>query len=192
MKLRTAVSIGSLLWALSLGAASLPALASVNGADSPVAGYTFNVVQEASNLLGQVHSLSRYLKSHTATLESFYHSNLSWRSHAHALDEIRDGIGSAGGLLGRLLQIRDEVEPWQRHAIDRISPTLENLAIRTEAALLHLEANRDRPFVPDYQENVSAIAKGASEMHESLGAYLAYAAGQQRLDRLMQSFGEKS
>jgi hypothetical protein len=143
-------------------------------------------------LLVQIHSLGQHLRNDAATLESLNHSSRSWRSHAHALDELRDGIGSMGGLLGRLLQIREEVLPWQQQALDRISPSLENLAIRTEAAVLHLEAYRAHLLLPDYQNHLTAIAQGASEVHESLGASLAYAEGQQRIDWLMRSFEEES
>jgi hypothetical protein len=97
-----------------------------------------------------------------------------------------------GGLLGRLLQIQEEVLPWQQQAIDRISPNLENLAIRTEAAIRHLEADGGYLLLPDYHNHLTAIAQGASEVHESLGASLAYAEGQQRLDWLMRSFEEES
>jgi hypothetical protein len=129
MTLRTAVSTLFLLATMTVGAGSLPATGSPNQpAQGALEGYARNVLQEASNLLVQVHSLGQHLKDDAATLESLNQSPHGRRSHGHALNEIRDGIGSMGGLLGRLLQIRDEVLPWQQQAIDRISPSLENLS----------------------------------------------------------------
>ena len=63
-----------------------------------------------------------------------------------------------GRLFGQLLQLRGEVRPWQQQAIGHIGPTLESLAVRTEAAIRHVEGDRDPGFAPEYQEHVSAIA----------------------------------
>ena len=193
MTLRTAVSTVFLLTTMTVGAGLLPATGSPNQpAQAALEGYARNVLQEASNLLVQVHSLGQHLKDDAATLESLNQSTHGRRSHGHALNEIRDGIGSMGGLLGRLLQIRDEVLPWKQQAIDRISPSLENLATRTEAALLQLEGARYGLSLSEYQNHLSAIAQEASEVHELLGTHLAYTEGQQRLDRLMRFFEKES
>jgi hypothetical protein len=191
MKLRYALAVGFMLPGIT-GAAKPAMTAAIDHADGAAEDPSSRVVQIASNLLGQVHSLAEHLKSDAATLEHLNRDDHSRRSQAHALYEIRDEVGSMGRLLGQLLQIRDEVQPWQRQAIDRITPTLESLASRTEAAIQHVEADRGPLSAPQYQEHVCAIAEAAAEVHQSLGVYLAYAEGQQRLDQLVKSFEEKA
>jgi hypothetical protein len=160
MKWRNAVAAGVVLAAIA-GAASRPAAASVNRADAvAVGGSGPRIVQITSNLLVQVHSLAEHVKSDAGTLEYLSRANHSTRSQIHALREIRDGVGSLGRLLGQLVEFRDEAEPWQQ-AIDRISPVLESLAARTEAATRRL-GSREGPLLgQDYQEHVSAIAQTA-------------------------------
>jgi hypothetical protein len=191
MKLRYAVAAGFMLSAIT-GGVSRPAAAAINQAAVAAEDSTPRVPQIASNLLGQAHSLAEHLKSDVANLESLSRTNHSRRTQAHALHEIREGVGSLGTLLGQLLQIRDEIQPWQQQAIDRTSPILESLAARTESAIQHVEANGDRTLVPEYQEAVRAMAQAASEVHDSLGDYLVYAEGQQSLDQLIRSFDEKA
>jgi hypothetical protein len=191
MNFRYALAAGFMLAAIT-GGTSRPAVAAINQAEAAAEDSSPRVPQIASNLLGQVHSLAEHLKTDAATLEYLNRANHSRRSQVHALHEIRDEVGSAGRLLGQLLQVRDELQPWQQQAIDHISPTLESLAARTEAVIQHVEANRDPAVVPEYQEAVSAMAQVASEVHDSLGDYLVYAEGQQRLDQLIRSFDEKA
>lgn len=189
MKLRNALTAGFLLAAIT-GGISRPARALVNHVNAADQASSPIAVQRASNLLVHVHSLAERLKREAATLESLNRANNSRRSQAYVLHDLRSGIGSLGKMLGQLHEIRHEVEPWQQQAIDRITPAAEALALRTQAATDYVKGNRGRLSAQSYREDIHTIAQTATELHDSVSAYLAHAEGQQRLHRLMKSVDE--
>lgn len=153
----------------------------------PVAeSYTWDFRGEAAGLLEQVRANSALLAKDAATLESFKRSGVSWQSHAGLLNSIRGHINENGNLLCRLQAIRHVTAPWQQQAIDRVVPMSSEMAVRTEAAIDHLNAHAGRLFVPEYQEQLTSIADLASRVNGGLGDFLSYANTQQKLDRLEQ------
>ena len=139
---------------------------------------------DATRLLREVRLLTHDLNRDAATLETYRLNRMSWQAHAHRLALAKEHINSIGARLASLDAMRGYVEPWQREAIDSITPVAGQLAARTEAAIKYLNENQGRLFVPDYTEHLSAIAGHADQMQESINTHLDLASAQERMDNL--------
>ena len=53
--------------------------------------------------------------------------NVTWESHAVAINQIKDHINALTRQTAKLKDARSTGSPWQQTAIDRISPFLEEL-----------------------------------------------------------------
>ena len=139
---------------------------------------------DATRVLREVRLLTQDLNRDAATLETYRLNRMSWQAHAHRLALAKEHINSIGERLANLDAMRGSAEPWQREAIDSITPVAGQLAARTEAAIEYLNENQGRLFVPDYTEHLSAIAEHADQMQESISAHLDLASAQKRMDKL--------
>jgi hypothetical protein len=139
---------------------------------------------EATRLLREVRLLTHDLNRNAATLESYRLNRMSWQTHAHRLALAKQHINSIGERLENLEAIRGSVEPWQREAMDAITPVAGQLASRTEAAIQYLNENQGRLFVPAYTEHLGAIAGHADQMKESVSAHLDLASAQEKMDKV--------
>ncbi|HEY3457989.1 MAG TPA: hypothetical protein VGK64_25630 [Bryobacteraceae bacterium] len=139
---------------------------------------------DATRLLREVRLLTHDLNRDAATLKTYRLNRTSWQAHAHRLALAKEHINSIGERLANLDAMRGSVEPWQRGAIDSITPVAGQLAARTEAAIKYLNENQGRLFVPNYTEHLSAIAGHADQMQESISTHLDLASAQERMDKL--------
>lgn len=151
----------------------------------PAESYTWDFTAEASNLLEQVRSSAFKLDRQAETLETFGRNNqISRESHGNQLNQIREQINTLGGHLARLQEIKHVTAPWQRMAIERVQPAAVQLAVRTEAAIQHLNENGTYLFAPAYQDHLVAIRDQSAVVKNHVDTALAYADAQQRLNQL--------
>ncbi len=140
---------------------------------------------EANGLLKEIKFLSGKLKIDTGILESYKsQTQLHWQTHAQRLNLAREHINEIGKRLGRLQAIRSEVAPWQQRAIEEIVPVAADLAAHTEAAIQHLNENRNRLLAPEYTDHLSSIAERSAELKESADLFLEFGDTSDKLDRM--------
>ena len=60
-------------------------------------------------------------------MEAFNRINVSWETHAVAIGEIRDYVNALGRHHVKLNEARGFAAPWQKTAIDRILPFINEL-----------------------------------------------------------------
>lgn len=143
--------------------------------------------EEATGLLKETRSLAVNLHLDADKLKSLARSNqASWQTHANYLNLAKDHINSMGESLGRLRDIQHVASPWQQQAIDRIYPVALELASRTEAAIVHLNDNRNWLFHPDYQDHLATITERAGEVKASVADFLELGETQERLVQLQE------
>ena len=58
------------------------------------------------------------------------------------------------------------------------------LAAQTEAAINHLNENRDHLLTPEYADHLSTIAEHSDQLNQSVSDFLELASTQDKLDRL--------
>ena len=97
-----------------------------------------NDSQEVSALLSNAKTEAIQLRDDADQLKAFTHSSLSWQTHAGKVDEIKEHVNNSGKLLTSLERAEESASAWQRQAIDRIRPLLEELASSVESTIDHL------------------------------------------------------
>ena len=69
-------------------------------------------------------------------MEAFTHNpNLSWDTHADKIISIRDDVNKMGDTVAKLNQAEAEASPWQKTAITRINPILQELATNVKGTI---------------------------------------------------------
>jgi hypothetical protein len=112
---------------------------------TPAAGVAFGSMgdsEEVSKLLAEAKSEALELRDDAENMQSFTRSKLSWQSFANKISEIKHHVNKTGELLAKLNGVREAGSSWQQQAIDRITPTLKELAANTEATIQHLNDNK--------------------------------------------------
>jgi hypothetical protein len=96
-------------------------------------------------------------------------------------------VNAIGKRIARLRQIKHVAAPWQQQAIDSIIPVATELAARTEAAIEHLNDNRNYLWADVYVGHLGAISRHADRMKELVDLHIDLAGTQDKLERLRQS-----
>jgi hypothetical protein len=68
-------------------------------------------------------------------MESYTRMNVSWQSHAEAINKIKDHVNALTQEVAKLKAVRESASPWQKTAIDRINPYLDELGGYTTAVI---------------------------------------------------------
>jgi lipopolysaccharide biosynthesis protein len=141
--------------------------------------------ERASTLLAEIQMESAELSRHADTLGTFTRSaQYSWQSHAHHLDRVKDHINAVGKRTDELQQIRYAVLPWQQQAITEVTSHAAKVAASTQAAIVYLNENRGRHFVPEYREHLTIIADSSTDLKDAVGRFREYERAQQRVQQL--------
>jgi hypothetical protein len=165
-------------------AAALLLAVSLTAAPSASPPGTWNYTTEASKLLDRAQSLSAALKADAVRLESLTRSHVTWQTHAHHLNLVRQHVNEIGPILTRLQEIRHVLTPWQQQATDRVVPLASVLAARTEAAINHLNEYQRYLYAADYKGHLGAIADHARSMNQHIGMFIDYAETGEKLEQL--------
>jgi hypothetical protein len=146
---------------------------------------------EASRLLKEVRTIAYNLERDAATLESYRFSRMHWQTHADQLRLAKEHINAIGDRLKSLQAIRGTAGPWQQQAIESIVPVAAQLAARTEAAIGHLNENRNHLFAPEYTDHLSTIADHSDQLKESVNVFLELATAHEKLDSFREKVAER-
>jgi hypothetical protein len=157
-------------------------------APSPRAPETDDVAYlsgRASALLAEIKKEAAELKLHADTLGSFAGSaQYSWQSHAHYLNRVKDHVNAVGKRTAELQQIRYAVLPWQQQAITEVTTHAARVAASTQAAIVYLNENKGRHFVPEYRDHLTAIADSSMDLKDTVDKFLDYEKTQQKFQQL--------
>lgn len=179
--------VGATMGALLLAGSLMASPAAAGSVDAvAVNTSTWDFQKEASNLLGEVRTLSGELRNDADRLESFRLSNLSWQTHGDQLTRVKEHINAMGDRLERLQEIRHVTAPWQQQAINQIVPVAVEIASRTQAAFEHLNENQSYLFAPTYTDHLTTIAEQARTLNDSASGFVEYGDTQERLDQLQE------
>jgi hypothetical protein len=89
-----------------------------------------------------------------------------------------------GKRTAELQQIRYAVLPWQKQAITEVTSHAAKVAASTQAAIVYLNENKGRYFVPEYRNHLTTIADSSDDMKQTVDKYLDYEKSQQKIRRL--------
>jgi len=141
--------------------------------------------ERASTLLAEIQKESAELSRHADTLGTFARSpQYSLQSHAFYLNKVKGHINAVGERTAELQQIRHAVLPWQEQAITEVTSHAAQVAASTQAAIVYLNENQGRHFVPEYREHLTAIADSSMDLKDTVGKFLEYEKVQQKVQQL--------
>jgi hypothetical protein len=140
--------------------------------------------EKVSALFSDARMQAFQLREDAGMLESYTRSNLSWESHAVAIDRVREDVNKMGRILGQLQDARGTAAPWQQEAIDRLTPVAKELAANTTTGINALNANRAHVNAPAYQEYLEAINDSANNLAATIADFMDYGKTKERMARL--------
>lgn len=100
------------------------------------------------------------------------------------LDAVKGHINAVGDRTAELQRISANALRSQQQAIEQVTSHAAQVAASTEAAILYLNDNRSRLFVPEYKDHVATIADSSQSMKQTVDKFLDYEQAQQKFQRL--------
>lgn len=128
---------------------------------------------EVSELLTRAKTSALRLSTDADTMASFTRSTLSWESHAEQIHTITQHVNNLGAILKQLDAKRGSASPWQREAIDRVTPLAKELASDIETTIKHINDHPERLHSPKYQQYVSSNAEVSAELAKLIADFVA-------------------
>jgi hypothetical protein len=139
-----------------------------------------------SMLLGEIKKEAAELTLHANMLEVFARNpqQYSLSSHYFYLNEVKGHINAVGKRTAELQQIRHAALPWQQQAITEVTSHAVQVAASTQAAIVYLNENKGRHFVPEYRDDLTTIADRSTGLKNTVGKFLEYEKAQQKVQVL--------
>ncbi len=139
---------------------------------------------QVSRMLSEAKTQAFQLSEDAAEMDLMARNGLSWQTQVNAVERIKQDINAIGKQLIRLQEIRGAAAPWQRTAIERISPLLKELAINTETVIERLNKNPNRLRAAEYKEYLEANADTANHLASLIADFVDYGKTKRRLEVL--------
>ncbi len=142
--------------------------------------------EKVAKLLSEAKTMAFQVKEDAATMESFTWMNVSWESHAVAINQIKDHVNALGRQVDKLKAVRTEASPWQKAAIDRITPYLDELGAYTTAVIEQLNGT-EKHSPAEYKDFLEANADYSADLAAMIAEFVDYGNAKAKVERL----GEK-
>jgi hypothetical protein len=139
--------------------------------------------EQVSKLLSEAKTMAFQVKEDAVTMESFTRMNVSWDAHAAAVAQMREHINTLGREVNKLNEAKATASPWQRAAIDRIQPYLDELGGYTAAVIDHLNGT-PRHNIAEYKDYLEANADYATDLAAMISDFVNYGNTKDRLEHL--------
>jgi hypothetical protein len=150
--------------------------AAINAATTPDS-------EQVSKLLSEAKTMAFQLKEDAVTMESFTRMNVSWESHAAAINQIKDHINELVRQEAKLKDAKSAGSRWQQTAIARITPFLDELTGYTYAVIEHI--NGEVKHTPtEYKDYLEANADYATDLAAMIADFVDYGNTKDRMQRL--------
>jgi hypothetical protein len=139
--------------------------------------------EQVPELLSEAKTLAFQLKEDAGTMESYTRSNVSWQSHAAAINQIKEHVNALGRQVAKLKDERNTASPWQKTAIDRINPFLDELGGYTSAVIEHIKGE-PKHTMDEYKDYLEANADYSADLAAMIADFVDYGKTKQRFERL--------
>jgi hypothetical protein len=169
---------------LATGAASAPPrdMAAATPAATQHSAY---LSEQASTLLREIQREAVGLRNNAEALGTFARGTQhSWQSHARYLDRVKVHVNAVGKRIADLQRIRNSVLPWQQQAITQVTDHAAQVAASTQAAIVHLNNNRNSVLLSEYREHLKTIDDSSAGMKERVDKFLNYQKAEQEFLQL--------
>jgi hypothetical protein len=140
--------------------------------------------EQVAKLLSDAKTMAFQLKEDAVAMEGFTRMNVSWESHAVAINQIKDHVNALVKQETKLKDAKNAASPWQKTAIDRIVPYLDELEGYTSAVIERINDQPKRLFTDEYKDFLEANADYATDLAAMIGDFVDYGKTRDRLERL--------
>ena len=139
--------------------------------------------EQVSKLLSEAKTMAFQMKEDAVTMESYTRTNATWESHAAAINQIKEHINVLGRQVTKLKAAESTASPWQKTAIDRINPFLDEMSGYTTAVIERVNGDR-KHTIADYKDYLEANADYATDLASMIGDFVDYGNAKERMERL--------
>ena len=153
-----------------MGAALLFGFASVSDMANAVEPSDTEAV---SKLLSEAKTLAFQVKEDAAEMETYTWTNVSRETHAAMINQIKERVNALGRQVQKLNRVKSMASPWQRTAIDRINPLLDELGAYTYAAIDHINGT-PKHTAAEYREYLETNADYSAELAAMISNFVDY------------------
>ena len=168
----------NITWAAPLAAAGFlifsPALRAVDLPDS----------DHVNKLLSEAKVMAFQLKEDAQTMETFTRSNASWESHAALITAIKEHVNDLYKQESKLKEARATASPWQKAAIDRILPFVDELGGYTSAVIEHINATPRNLNSAEYRDYLEANVDYSGDLAAMISDFTTYGKNKGRFEYL--------
>jgi hypothetical protein len=139
--------------------------------------------QQIAQLLSQAKTQAFQIKEDATTMESFNRIPVSREAQAAMINEVRDHVNALGRTEVKLKDAEALGSGWQKQAIDRVVPFLDELNGYTSAVIEHL--NGEVPHtLAEYKDYLEANADYSTDLAKMIADFVDYGKTKDRLERL--------
>lgn len=139
--------------------------------------------EQVNKMLSDAKMMAFQLKEDAETMESFTRMDASWQSHAIAINQIKDRVNALAKQVTKMKAAEGQAAPWQKTAIDRMTPYIDELTGYTLAVIEHV--NHEVKHTPaEYKDYLEANADYASDLSAMIAQFVDYGRAKHRADTL--------
>jgi hypothetical protein len=140
--------------------------------------------EQVSKLLSDAKSAALVLQRDAEQLSAFTQSSVSWQSYADQLSQTRTHVNKVSSIIQQLNDLRVISSQWQKIAINRLTPLLNDLAENTQQTITRLNANPDAVHSVSYRKYVSTHRELATDLASMIGSFVEYGRTKEKFDTL--------
>jgi len=139
--------------------------------------------EQVAKLLSEAKTMAFQLKEDAVAMEGYTRMNVSWESHAVAINQIKDHVNA---LVKQEAKLKDakNASPWQKAAIERIVPYLDELEGYTSAVIERITEQPKSLFTDEYKDFLEANADYATDLAAMIADFVDYGKTRDRLESL--------
>jgi hypothetical protein len=139
--------------------------------------------EQVTKLMSETKTMAFQLKEDAGVMESFTRMNVSLENQAVAINEFKAHVNALRMQEAKLQEAKGGAAPWQKAAIQTVTPFLDELEGYTFAIIDHLNGTPKHTFA-EYKDYLEANADYASELAAVIADYVDYGKTKERLERL--------
>lgn len=138
---------------------------------------------QIATLLSEAKTQAFQVKEDAVMMESFDRMAVSGEMQAATINQVRDHINALVRTEQKLQASRADGSAWQKQAINRIAPVLDELNGYTSAVIEHL--NREVPHTfAEYKDYLEANADYATDLAQLIADFVDYGRTKDRVGEL--------
>lgn len=138
-----------------------------------------------NDLLRQTETHAMLANHDAELLESYTRATaMSWQSHANRLISMKEHANNLIEDFNKLSSMKEQGSPWQKEAIERVAPLVQEMSTHLTATIRHLNDNKPRIHMPPYRDYAKANREYMSKTSQLISDFVEYGETRAKVDSL--------